>query len=179
MQLLEKINQLKDTHKAVILAHNYQPGEIQDIADFTGDDHVDLAVRSQDGNFIALLIGHGDGTFLAGLHHENLYFPRTVLGDMNGDGRLDVVAADQRASRISVALSLGDGTLVDWCFAPAGTGVNSAAVALAKLPKSYTSAKAQRELGYSNRPWDDSVRDAWDWFVEHGYARPRRRAKHS
>jgi quinolinate synthase len=36
-QILEKIEQLKDTHRAVILAHNYQPGEIQDIADFTGD----------------------------------------------------------------------------------------------------------------------------------------------
>jgi len=37
VQLLEKINQLKNAHKAVILAHNYQPAEIQDIADFTGD----------------------------------------------------------------------------------------------------------------------------------------------
>ena len=36
-QLLEKIKQLKDTHRAVILAHNYQPGEIQDLADFHGD----------------------------------------------------------------------------------------------------------------------------------------------
>jgi len=35
--LLGKINKVKDSHKAVILAHNYQPGEIQDIADFTGD----------------------------------------------------------------------------------------------------------------------------------------------
>jgi quinolinate synthase len=37
VQLLGKINQLKEAHKAVILAHNYQPSEIQDIADFTGD----------------------------------------------------------------------------------------------------------------------------------------------
>ncbi len=37
MPLLGKINKVKDSHKAVILAHNYQPGEIQDIADFTGD----------------------------------------------------------------------------------------------------------------------------------------------
>jgi quinolinate synthase len=35
--LLEKIKQLKAGRQAVILAHNYQPGEIQDIADFCGD----------------------------------------------------------------------------------------------------------------------------------------------
>ena len=36
-QLIEKIKKLRDTHNAVILAHNYQPAEIQDLADFTGD----------------------------------------------------------------------------------------------------------------------------------------------
>jgi len=37
IELLEKIKQLKAKRKAVILAHNYQPAEIQDLADFTGD----------------------------------------------------------------------------------------------------------------------------------------------
>ena len=36
-EILEKISDLKKKHNAVILAHNYQPGEIQDLADFTGD----------------------------------------------------------------------------------------------------------------------------------------------
>jgi quinolinate synthase len=36
-KLVQKIEQLKERRKAVILAHNYQPGEIQDLADFTGD----------------------------------------------------------------------------------------------------------------------------------------------
>lgn len=35
--IVEKIQTLKQKRNAVILAHNYQPGEIQDIADFTGD----------------------------------------------------------------------------------------------------------------------------------------------
>ena len=36
-RLFEKIKLLKAQRKAVILAHNYQPAEIQDLADFCGD----------------------------------------------------------------------------------------------------------------------------------------------
>jgi quinolinate synthase len=35
--VLSEIRELKDRRRAVILAHNYQPGEIQDLADFCGD----------------------------------------------------------------------------------------------------------------------------------------------
>src|SRR3989304_9368169 len=35
--IIEKINALKRKTNAVILAHNYQIGEVQDIADFCGD----------------------------------------------------------------------------------------------------------------------------------------------
>jgi quinolinate synthase len=36
-QLIEEINQLRQQKNAIILAHYYQPDEIQDIADFVGD----------------------------------------------------------------------------------------------------------------------------------------------
>jgi len=37
IELLEKITDLKQKRNAVFLVHNYQLGEVQDIADFTGD----------------------------------------------------------------------------------------------------------------------------------------------
>jgi quinolinate synthase len=36
-ELIDRIMSLKEKRRAVILAHNYQPGEVQDIADFVGD----------------------------------------------------------------------------------------------------------------------------------------------
>ncbi|MBW8016874.1 MAG: quinolinate synthase NadA [Planctomycetes bacterium] len=37
LEVIEKIQRLKAQRNAVILAHNYQPGEIQDLADYVGD----------------------------------------------------------------------------------------------------------------------------------------------
>jgi quinolinate synthase len=44
-ELVSKIESLKRQRKAVILAHNYQLGEVQDIADFVGDS-LDLSQRA-------------------------------------------------------------------------------------------------------------------------------------
>lgn len=47
--IIEKIIDLKKKRKAIILAHNYQLGEVQDIADFTGDS-LELSQRAAKTN---------------------------------------------------------------------------------------------------------------------------------
>jgi dihydroflavonol-4-reductase len=51
--------------------------------------------------------------------------------------------------------------------------INSAAIKLSSLVKVYSSQKAIDQLGFSIRPFDETVRDTWEWFVEHGFAKPR------
>lgn len=51
--------------------------------------------------------------------------------------------------------------------------VNSAALRSARAPACYSSRRAERELGFKRRTLDESIRQAWTWFVENGYARGR------
>lgn len=49
--------------------------------------------------------------------------------------------------------------------------LNSIAAASSLLPHNFSSERARTELGYRFRSFESTVSDAFDWFVEHGYAR--------
>jgi dihydroflavonol-4-reductase len=49
--------------------------------------------------------------------------------------------------------------------------VNSAAVKLSDCYHYFESTRAEQELGYRVRPVEESIRDAWQWFQDHGYVR--------
>jgi len=48
--------------------------------------------------------------------------------------------------------------------------INSGAVALTNLPRNYSCARAEAELGYRRRPVRQTVQNAWEWFQDYGYA---------
>ena len=47
--------------------------------------------------------------------------------------------------------------------------VNSAATAMGQMHHRYDSSKAITELGYRIGSVEDGLRDAWEWFRQHGY----------
>ena len=50
---------------------------------------------------------------------------------------------------------------------------NSAALVMGRQSHCFTSARAERELGYHVRALDETLRDAWQWFIEQGYVREK------
>lgn len=51
--------------------------------------------------------------------------------------------------------------------------VNSAATGMSLLSHHFSFERAATELGYSIRPFEPTVEDAWRWFVEYGTVRPK------
>lgn len=47
--------------------------------------------------------------------------------------------------------------------------LNSAGMRMSCQEHCFSSARAQAELGYQIRPLEETIADAWQWFVEHDY----------
>lgn len=56
-----------------------------------------------------------------------------------------------------------------WAGVPEGGEINAATTRMSMLPHYFSSARALAELGLRTRPLEESTRDAWEWFGEHGY----------
>lgn len=90
------------------------------IADFNGDQKLDISNSNAGGNSVTVVTGNGDETFS---------YPRAwgagdgpfavAVGDFNGDGKKDIVAVNVVDNTVSVLLGNGDGTFysrpdADW-----------------------------------------------------------------
>ncbi len=79
------------------------------LADFNGDGNPDVATTDRVANEIAVLLGHGDGTFAEAVRHSVGGQPECIAaGDVNNDGHVDLVTGN--ASSITLFLGQEDGT---------------------------------------------------------------------
>lgn len=49
--------------------------------------------------------------------------------------------------------------------------LNTAGMRMSCQQHCFSSAKAEQELAYGNRPLEETITDAWNWFTEHGYVK--------
>jgi FG-GAP-like repeat len=102
------------------------------IADLNSDGKPDLAVANADDNAVAILMGQGNGTFIANVNSPVAVGGRPAsiaLADLNGDGKLDLAAADLNDGTVSVSLGDGSGTFPTVQDYPVGRYPISVAVA--------------------------------------------------
>lgn len=102
------------------------------LVDVNGDADLDALIVHPFENILQVMIGDGQGTFLAGQQYEVGRSPeRVATGDVNGDGRLDAVTVNRLDRSLSILLGNGDGTFSP--AAPLMVSFQPADAVLAKL----------------------------------------------
>lgn len=109
------------------------------VADVSMDGKLDIVTANYSTNSITVLLGNGDGTFMANtsLLFTKVYStggasnPRDItIADVNGDGKPDVLTANSGNSTLGVLLGNGDGTFQNvTSFQTSGSGTVGVAVA--------------------------------------------------
>ncbi len=95
-------------------------------ADFNRDGRLDLAVTSYHGDFVAVRLGKGDGTFTPAPNVSVGDGPYGIAAaDFNSDGVADLAVANQNSRSVSVLLRSGAGWVAD-PTSPVPTGQDGA-----------------------------------------------------
>jgi dihydroflavonol-4-reductase len=113
-------------------------------------------------------------------YEEGATGERYVLGGDNlswsefSDVVADVTGADtlDRVIPYPLALAVGYANNAKAKFTGKPPLLSAGAVKAAYNDLYFSSAKAEKELGYEHRPARESVEDTYEWYVEHGYLDP-------
>lgn len=95
------------------------------LGDLNADGKLDLVVSSSLAGTVTVLLGSGDGTFMAATGSPRAVGtnPSSVeLGDVNGDGKLDIVTANNGSNSVAVLLGTGDATFTQAAGSPVAAG---------------------------------------------------------
>ncbi|HEX5243003.1 MAG TPA: VCBS repeat-containing protein [Tepidisphaeraceae bacterium] len=80
------------------------------VGDFDGKNGPDIALISQSGNTVTVLLNNGDGTFGAPTDYATGSGPTSIVaGDFNGDGKTDLVTANSTGGSVSFLAGDGNG----------------------------------------------------------------------
>jgi len=103
------------------------------VADFNGDNRLDLATANYFSSDVSILLGNGNGTFQNAVNYPSASLPNNITAtDLDGDSYLDLVTTVDVGSLISVFRGRGDGTFeakVDFNVGQSGQSDVSKAVA--------------------------------------------------
>lgn len=81
------------------------------VADFNGDNILDIAVVNSNSNSVSVLLGKGDGTFQPAVNYTVGTSPSAITAiDLNGDHAVDIAVADELGATIAVLINKADGT---------------------------------------------------------------------
>ncbi len=153
MELIERINKLKKEKNAVILAHNYQIPDVQDIADYVGDS-LGLSIQASKTEADVIVFC---GVYFMAETAKILSPEKTVLiPDRNaGCPMADMITADQLRK-----LKAEHPTAKVLCY------VNTAAEVKAECDICCTSGNAQLVVREAFQP-DDEIIFAPDQYLAH------------
>ncbi len=102
--------------------------------DFNRDGNLDLAVTSQNGNTVTILLGNGSGGFTNSSSIATGSQPYSVaVADFNGDGYLDLVVGNANASTVTILLGNGSGGFTAASGSPVTVGAAVISVATGDL----------------------------------------------
>ncbi|RIL07861.1 MAG: hypothetical protein DCC75_09650 [Proteobacteria bacterium] len=94
------------------------------LKDINRDGKLDIVADSNGVGGVNILLGNGNGTFLAATNISMGNASDLAVGDINNDGKLDLITSDSSGSHILVRLGNGDATFQSALSfaAPAGAG---------------------------------------------------------
>jgi len=81
------------------------------VSDFNRDGNGDIVALDSTDNKVSILLGKGDGSFLAPVHYSVGSVPMSLAaGDFDGDGKTDLAVINRASNNVSILIGNGDGT---------------------------------------------------------------------